>query len=274
MKRVLIIGSKGLVGNNFFRLSQNKYVIDRIDKNNIDELELFINKKYDFLLYLANSKEYKSKIFTQDLLYVNIELFRKVLELSVGKIRNVIYFSTGSIYEYSTLPLNVSNPLNYNSTNPYVLSKLMSELLFQSFFKYFDASYIIRPFYIYGPNQNKNMLFNSLLYRIKNEIKIEIGSDGGMIFNPIHVYDVVDFLNKIIAKKEAGNIIYNFCGSNVFSLKELLFKMGDIINKKPKIYEDSRKLEYIVAECNKDFVNKISIERGLNTIINENKNKR
>jgi nucleoside-diphosphate-sugar epimerase len=271
MKRILIVGSNGLVGSNVNKSLKSKYFIDTLDRHNIESVEEMICHKYDYLIFLALAEDYKSKIFTKNILEVNIELFRRVLGLSIGNIRNVIYFSTGSVYKESRESLDTDSALNYESQNPYVLSKIMAELMFQSFFEYFESNIIVRPFYIYGPNQNKNMLFNTILHKVMNNKSVEIGKNGGLIFNPIHVYDVVHFLERIISIPSVGNKIYNFCGKEKITLKELINKIGEMTQNEPLIVENNSIANYAVAESNNNFIQKMSIELGLKTIIDENR---
>jgi|APSaa5957512622_1039677.scaffolds.fasta_scaffold27765_2 nucleoside-diphosphate-sugar epimerase len=271
MQKILIVGSSGLVGKNFFNMLNKKYRIDNIDKHNVNKAkEIISNNHYDFLIYLALSKEYKSNVYTQDILFVNVELLRMVLEQSIGRVKNVIYFSTGSVYRKSKSKLNSDSILDYNSSNPYVLSKIMGEMLMQSFEKFYESCIIVRPFYIYGPGQNKNMLFNFLIDKISNNENIIIGKDGGLVFNPIHVFDVVHFLDKIIMEPISNKKIYNFCGGEVLTLKELILKIGLKMNYLPIIVEDDRQTEFLVSNKESFLTNSVSIDTGINTILNEN----
>ena len=69
MQKILIVGSSGLVGKNFFNMLNKKYRIDNIDKHNVNKAkEIISNNHYDFLIYLALSKEYKSNVYTPPLL--------------------------------------------------------------------------------------------------------------------------------------------------------------------------------------------------------------
>ena len=270
MKKILLIGSEGLVGKSFYSKSFAKFSIDRIDKTNINELNSRLNNKYDCLIYLALSKDYKSRTFSKDIMKVNVEIFRDILEKAVDRIENVIFFSTGSVYKKSSEALVENSPVDYQSKNPYILSKIISEMITQSYEDYFNSIALIRPFYIYGKNQNRNMLFQNMKMKVLNKEQIVIGKNGGLIFNPIYVDDVVTFINQLVMKQTSGRHIYNFCGDEILSLKDLIHKIAELFNIEPLIEEQDRERDFVVGNKNNKFACSFSLKEGLEATFNGN----
>jgi len=72
----------------------------------------------------------------------------------------------------------------------YLGSKASSEILVQSYSKEMFVG-IIRPFFMYGIGEKRNMLLPRLYDRIDNGEKIYLQGKDGIKINPVHVLDAV-----------------------------------------------------------------------------------
>ena len=88
--------------------------------------------------------------------------------------QQVIHASSGGIYGGKSGEifseddlLAVDNPLGF-----YLSGKLCSEIIFQNYMHYFETAVILRPFFIYGPDQKKDMFIPRLIQSIQKETPI------------------------------------------------------------------------------------------------------
>ena len=138
MKNILIFGGNSLVAksvNNILKNNPDFFIFNFGKNTSFDDIP---SKKYDLALFLAQSEEYKAVDFTWDLFYVNNILLKKALEWSIGKVEIFLNFSTGSVYSSNQKGIyNSTSELDWNSTNPYVNSKLIGEVLLNAHRRHF-----------------------------------------------------------------------------------------------------------------------------------------
>ncbi|MGE3921140.1 MAG: NAD-dependent epimerase/dehydratase family protein, partial [Gammaproteobacteria bacterium] len=202
-KNIVLVGANGLFGSSFVKLYDMQYNILEITRENCQQiLESMKNEKdsfYDAVIFAAQSSDYKSNVFSNDIFDINLRLFHQILNIFQKKTNKIVFFSTGSVYKSDENEVITENTaLDYHSKNPYVLSKLSAELILQSYQGIYQSITILRPFYMYGENQNELMLFMQIVQKLKNDMPIEINCDGGMKFNCIHADDVSLIVAKIL----------------------------------------------------------------------------
>ena len=270
MKSIVLVGDTGLTGSHFYENYNTQYSILGFNSNNSKSITL--PEKFEALLFLAQSTDYKSTLFTADLLDVNISLLRNFLTEGIGKTKKIIFFSTGSVYQIDTKVIDEDTPLNYNSTNPYVCSKIMAELLLQSFLPFYESITIVRPFFIYGKNQKQNMLFSSMISNIRNGNPITLNDGKGLIFNPVHAQDAAGFIHHIIEEEYQGLNTFNLFGPEVTNLVDCVNYMEQELNLKANININPNQPSTIVAtsKFKELFQSKISVLEGLKKMIHNN----
>ena len=169
---VAVTGSSGFIGKNLVeRLKVYGHEVLRLDiSDGIDILDWNILEKiktFDVLVHLAamsfvpNSYKYPRNFY-----HLNINGVINGLELC--RIHNAKFvFSSSYVYgkpEY--LPVDENHPLQ--GFNPYSETKIIGEKICEDYFKYFKVpSIILRPFNIYGINQNENFLIPMILNQAK-----------------------------------------------------------------------------------------------------------
>lgn len=136
-------------------------------------------------------------------------------------------------------------------------------------------STILRFGIIYGPRIYNLSAFESIVYKLLDQNKIEIGSKKtGRNF--IHIEDICDGIIKSINCR--GYKIINLEGNKFVSLENLIKKTSKILNKNILIKEKFPKLSDIKIVSNKsakrilNWKPKYSLEKGIKNLLEYKKN--
>lgn len=242
-KKLLITGSDGFIGSKLIRvLSKKNYLIYCLYRQNKYDFgnntisiyqdfrkQLVINKlpdDVDIIIHLAadmskttgNPARFQiNTVSTLDLL----EYGKKV------GIKNFIFASTGGVYGYANQPHNEDSSMN--PIDFYALSKYESELLVNYYSKYF-TTIILRLFFPYGLEQVKGII-PLLTNKIIKKERIIVYNDNNPIINPIHIKNVIEFIDKILLFN--GKYMFNVAGNEMISIKEISEIISEYIGLKP-----------------------------------------
>ena len=135
----------------------------------------------DVVIITAQSADYKESNLTSDLLYVNTILPLQIIQQSIkANVKKIAYCSSGSVYDDTCDEHVEDEKILLNMINPYKATKYAAELLIKSFIGKFERIVIFRPFFMYGSNQNKNMLFSRIINSIKTEKTINLTNKKGV----------------------------------------------------------------------------------------------
>ena len=247
---ILITGGTGLLGRSLISIlidNHNLFVIVReesidtlkykniqiINENLVNINPNKIPKNIDIVYYLAQSRKFREfPNEALDIFEVNISAPLKIINWAVKRgVKKFFYTSTGGVYKNPTKPVKEFFSINANEKNGFYLdSKLASEILLKNYSKYFETFAIIRPFFIYGFEQEKHMFMARLINNINIGKKIFLDGEEGIKVNPIFVEDAAIALEKLLYIK--GEHIFNFAGFEEISIKTLSLLIGKIINKK------------------------------------------
>jgi nucleoside-diphosphate-sugar epimerase len=133
----------------------------------------------------------------------------------------------------------VDSPLGF-----YLGSKLCSEIIFQNYRNFFETAVLLRPFFIYGPEQRKNMFVSRLINAVRTGSPIQLQGKNGLKVNPIFVNDaVVAFANALDLRDFH---IINIAGPDVLHLRQIGEIIGKVVKKEP-VFEmkDGDPVDYI-----------------------------
>ncbi len=230
----------------------------------------------DVLITLAQSRYFRN--FPEnaaDILDVNVRanviLWDWARKNGVAKL---IHASTGGIYGYrsglvvSENNISIASPLDF-----YLSTKLSAELFFQNFRKHFDTSVLLRPFFIYGPNQNPDMLVAKLISNISSGNTITLHGEEGLKLNPVFVNDASNAILKCTAL--TGHHILNLAGPEIVSLRSLTQLIGQKLNKEIRYtYTDSQPQDYVgdISELMRLIDIRLTlISKGLDLTLQTNK---
>jgi len=285
MKKCIITGASGLLGSYLVPLLSKEYEIYSLSRNkgirqyNVNNIDIDLSKDWsirklpqsvDLVIHLAQSDNYNdfpknaAQIFR-----INTESTLKLLQYScLNKVKRVIIASSGGVYKESKKPHKETDPLT-DKPNFYITSKICLEYLAKSYKDFFDIS-IIRPFFIYGQNQKKHMLFPRLTKLIKEKKEIVLKGKNGVTINPIHAQDVANAVLSLISKKSIYAV--NLGGTENFSLRDAIIMISSFLGVKPLIkIENTESNDYILANIDlmkkELYIPKIQFNKGILDVI-------
>jgi UDP-glucose 4-epimerase len=270
MKNILLTGLSGLLGRNVSkRLLSKNFCVHGITSNpsfkstkstkkmkthfvdfSSNWSEEILPKKIDVIIHLAQTKNFRDFPNSAiDIFKVNIESTARLLVYAKqAGVKKFIYVSSGGVYGTSIKPFKESNPIVAAGELDYYLgSKVCSEILAQRYSSIFQVI-VLRPFFIYGPGQDRNMLIPRLMDSVSACKLITLQGINGIRINPIHVEDAGAAVVATLKLEESG--IFNLAGPNIFSIRTICESMGKYLEKKPNFK--------IFAEQKKDLIGDIS----------------
>ncbi len=191
----------------------------------------------DAVIHLAQSRYFRE--FPQqalEIFQVNVESTAKLLDYALrAGAQRFLLASTGGLHRPSASVLGgcslvdpPDGPLTY-----YFQSKHAAELLADSYKDLIDVS-VLRPFFIYGPDQSPDKLIARLLASVRDGQPIKIAGRDGLVINPVFVDDVVALLLSLL--DTSGSRKMMVAGPDALSIREIADAIGKQIGRKP-VYE-------------------------------------
>ena len=255
-KVCLVTGASGLLGSHLLPLLCRSFSVFAITSQarpppvdndvtwlcidlSCDHWESQLPKKIDHVVHLAQSNRFRD--FPQEALHVfqvnTVSTIKLVIAAKERGALSFIYASTGGVYGNNKEECFVEEQLTTN-LGFYPASKLSAEVCLESFRQYLSV-WIIRPFFIYGENQNRSMLLPRLVDAVANGKPITLQGENGLFINPIHVSDAAAMVAKCVGKLHGCTI--NMAGPETISLKEICLIIGEKLKKKP-VFEVQNKV--------------------------------
>ena len=224
MKKILITGSEGFVGKNLIRYLKNYsfQIIETKDKS----FDLKLNEswkqieKCDYLIHLAG-KSFVPKSWEEPATFIenNILLITNALEYCRVNKTKLIFLSSYLYGNCKKMPIKENAPIE--ATNPYALSKLLSEKLCYFYKNNFQVNNIIlRVFNLYGPGQPKEYLLSKITNQVRYENIIKVDD-----LSPKRDYVYIDDLCSAIVKAinyKGKEHIFNIGSGKSYSVKEVI----------------------------------------------------
>jgi len=261
--KIFVTGSEGFIGSHLVEgLVKKKFKVKALIQYNsfnsygwIDTIDEKLKKKIEVVLGDIRDKEFIEKavkgvdviinlaalisipysyIASRSYIDTNVNGLLNLLNASLSKnIKQFIQISTSEVYGTpKKVPILETDQLNAQS--PYAATKIAADQLALSFNKSFGLPVsIIRPFNTFGPRQSTRAIIPTIITQALTKKIIEIGS----IYPRRDLLFVEDTVQGIISsignKKSIGEIINLGSGFDV-SVKQLIERIGFIINKKIK----------------------------------------
>lgn len=273
--RILVTGSEGFIGSNLIRnLSKDNYVCgvdiqdqkdynkninyyyrncDLCDSDNTKEIIKY--EEPDVIIHLASHPGISWSIKNPDDCIKNnydssLNLLEAVRLLSLDT--RFIYASSSSVYGRNSNKdrLKESDADNVTVGNPYALSKVMTEKIFQLYnLSYGIRSIGLRFFNIYGPYLRDDLVINIFIRDIMNKTK-SIVTDTSRDFT--YIDDVISSI-RLMIRGYANYDIYNIGRSESIRI-ETLYKMLQLLMNKDNLYTIicPKSWETIYTEANID----------------------
>lgn len=226
MKTIAISGSKGFIGSNLIPLlekSGDKVIpIDiknGLDLTNWEQLEKFPD--FDVFVHLANLT-YVPASYERPLDFYTINYLSTlhVLELCRQRKANHIYISSYIYGNPEYLPVDEKHPVH--PFNPYAQTKFICESLCQAYERDFNViTTIVRPFNIFGPFQNGDLLIPSIIRQLQQKVtRIQL-KDPRPRRDYVYVTDVVNAIQSCIIADFKEGEVFNICSGKSFSVREM-----------------------------------------------------
>jgi UDP-glucose 4-epimerase len=265
MKKILLTGANGLLGRSLCHTLSHQnasvYALTRevpsdpipgVNYCPIDLPKPWCNKALptgvDSIVHLAQSAKFRD--FPEnaaDIFGVNIESTARLLDYAVGaNVKQFIYASSGGVYGNGAAAFDENSPIvPAGQLGFYLGSKMCGEILVQSYASLMQVI-VLRPFFIYGPRQNRSMLIPRLMDSIITGTPINLVGDDGIRINPIHVEDAAA---SIVAALSIGDsATFNIAGPDVMSLREICDGMGKYVGTPPIFVHQTGQANDLIAD--------------------------
>jgi nucleoside-diphosphate-sugar epimerase len=271
MKKILITGATGFIGSwlSKFFLEDDYEIIAhgssdesvKTLKENIlnsayssDNLELwsqdFLDEEWsysfdfstlDFIIHTAAAtKVREGNLGNYDKYFkLNVVATKKLAEKALNEeISHFIHLSTGQVFGHPKyFPITEGTPKK--PINLYGYTKLMGEQVIQSLGLFGLAWTIVRPFSVYGKNQDN--IINIIFEKIVNDEPLTVYGDGTQSRAFMHVKDFYRALQIILGNPNCLKEPFNLSGNKEYSVNYLIELLSIALDKEPEIrYEQSK----------------------------------
>ncbi|MBL6679073.1 MAG: GDP-L-fucose synthase [Flavobacteriaceae bacterium] len=295
LKKIIVFGSNGLVGNSLRRSLENYK----------DDFDIFFSTRNDTNLFSFNETSELITKFNPDIiinaaakvggivanntervnfLIENIKINLNILESCIPNPKiKILNLGSSCIY-----PLNASNPISEDSfmdgkleptNSPYAMAKLTAIELSNSLnIQYGHQIINLMPTNLYGPNDNfsetKSHVIPGLIARmhkakIEKKDKFDIWGTGKPLREFLHVDDLADAILFLIENK-TSNTLVNVGSGEEISIKDLAELIKETIGFKGELFFDEsmpdgnpRKLLDSSLINSYGWKPKISLEKGV-----------
>jgi len=282
-KKIIIIGAKGFIGDNFSKKYKDRFNIIKIG-HQYGNLAIEKNwqnlPKAEVMIQLANFNSIeKSFSSPNQVIKNNIDLLLNALAYCKKHNCKIIYLSSYVYGKNPTIPTPEFQTTDGN--NPYSLSKIISEKLICLYRDYYNVnSVILRPFNVYGYGQSKRFLISNIINCILKKKEIEI-SDFNISRDYIYIDDILTAIFKSIYVNKK-KLLLNIGSGKSFKIVEIIkiiekfTKKKLIIKKTKKIRNPVQKTKARIASAKKylSWEPKFSLKNGIKKIIEYEKKNR
>ena len=287
MKKVLLIGGEGFIGNRFNELTSKDILVDdyydcmtwdlKNDQNiNLDVPRETINRVgyqpsvFDTVIYLAAKPNLASVIkHPKDAWKTGTNGLYKAI--NQYKDSHFIFISSSMVYGNWT-KTSMSEEDNCSPNNIYGQLKLLGEGLVKQFHNNYT---IVRPSAVYGHRDNKSRITQLFINKIINNQTITLNGAENL-FDFTYVDDVVQGLYSI-CEKGADNKTYNITRSQAHTLRNFTEMLYDKLGKKPNFIVKSVPENYPIrgtlninkAKKELGYNPQFSLSQGLDEVLNK-----
>ena len=284
MKKILIIGSNGFVGNYLIKeFQENGYEViagdinnDNIEKNNVKYIKLDIldenmvnmvmeEIKPDFIVNLAAiSSVALTWKFPKKTIEVNLIGTINILEAVKNYCKDCKILLIGSSEEYKMkdTPLKETDELNGN--NPYGISKIAQEYFANIYRNNYNLNIVCtRSFNHTGVGQPEQFVISSFCKQIA---EIDKSKKAGEIYvgnlsayrDISDVRDIVKVYRNLL-ENETSDLIYNVGSGKVYKIEDILKYIISLTDQPVEIIIDKEKMRPVDIPytcCNNEKVSK------------------
>lgn len=268
-KRIVITGGTGFIGSHLLasvleykpakvllvsRGSNTSKIggyLSKIDlkiyHSSSDYVRHIVNFNPDYLFILGGNADPRVSLIDpkgdleSNLLY-NFYLLDKFRSLKNTKIK-IVYISSVAIYgESKKIPLEEEKSTTIPES-PYGINKLAMEGYIRFFSKSFRINGLsVRLFSTYGPQLNKQVVYDFIQKLLHNPKSLTICGDGSEIRDLSYIDDQVNGLLLLAQKGKFKGEVYNLGSGVGISISNLALKIAKLMNLKPRlVYQKQNK---------------------------------
>ena len=263
MANIIVTGVTGLLGKHLAiemsLLGHHVYGVTRNPVENsifeVINIDLSSNwdatslpSQVDVIFHLAQSEKFRDfPNGALDVFQLNINATAKFLDYAKSNnVQSFIYASSGGIYGNGNEPFVENTPIvPFGELGYYLGSKACGEILVQSYANIFQVN-VVRPFFLYGPSQKRDMLIPRLFDNITKGNLIQLGGKDGIKINPLHVKDAVKVLIALLSRSDSQT--YNMAGPDVLSIREICEIFSNYIGKMPNFQQLDNSAKDLIAD--------------------------
>lgn len=250
--------------------------VDLLDKNKLDNIIYQFQPRYVLHLASYSSVAYSWKDPIAGFRN-NTNIFLNLVEKIRGLNLECRVLSIGSSEEYGNVspddvPLAEEHPLN--PVSPYAVARVAQEMLSKVYAEGYGLDVVMtRSFNHIGPRQREVFAVSSFAKQMveskkkgEPECRLTVG-DVSVVRDFLDVRDVVKAYHLLLKKGRRGEV-YNVCGGNGISLREIIERLALIIDIPVSLSQDQRLLRPSENRVVVGLMNKIEKETGWRPIIN------
>ena len=260
MKTIAITGYSGFVGTNLIAYlnSQNQFGINTIDLRMSSEFE--ISDECVAVIHLAGkAHDLKKSNNPQEYYKVNTELTKNVFDNFIKSNAKTFVMLSSVKASADQVEQTLKESDTPNPQTHYGKSKLMAEEYIQSQpLPNGKSYYILRPCMIHGPGNKGNL---NLLYKIVSKgLPWPLGAfENKRSFCSID--NVCFIIKELIEREDIPSGVYNVADDEPLSTNEIIELIAQSKNRKPRIYNISKKLINGLAKLGDIFHFPLNTER-------------
>jgi GDP-L-fucose synthase len=253
-KKILILGSTGLVGSNLHKkykekypdsyiLSPKRYTLDLEDRSQV--IGYFIKNKPD-VVFMCAAKVGGIKAnndFKADFITTNLKIQTNVIEAChLSDVKKLVFLGSSCIYpKESQIPIKEESLMTGHlepTNDAYAIAKIAGIKMCQSYRQQYGDDYIsVMPCNLYGPGDNfdlqKSHVLPALIRKFheakKNELsEVEVWGTGNPMREFLYVEDLADALIYLSENYSSGEIINVGTGEDI-SIKDLCGIISEVV---------------------------------------------
>ena len=170
---------------------------------------------------------------------INYKILKNCLRICKNcKVNKIIYFSSAALYSENTKKIKIKEKFKLNAKNKFAKFKLLAENQVLKFGKTNNINSINLRLFNYFDN-NGNDLINNFNKQMKKK-EIYINGDGNQSRDFLHVYDMSNFIDKLIKTKTKIQTL-NLCSGKATKIKKIINNLVRIKNRNIKIIYNKKK---------------------------------
>ena len=260
MSKILITGGAGFIGSHLvdhlIKNDQEVVVLDNLSQGNklskfsLDKVQLIEGDICDGRLVNKISKGCKYIYHFAAVLGVEVvsENHKKTMDIEAigmknivdaainNNIEKIVYASTSGVYGKSFFEKSVTENFNVNPVTSYAIAKRYNEIYLKAIWEQYEISSLaIRYFNVYGPKQDNRMVIPRFFYQAKKNIPITVYGNGEQTRDFTYIDDAINRTYDLSRKLKTGAEIFNICGDNEYTIKNVAIKIKNLTKSDSKI---------------------------------------